>query len=80
LPVLAKPPTKPTGLHQDKVLKVLLGVHSGKAQKTLQAPIDELLAQERPDGGCSQTVPQPRSDAFATGQTLYVLSRAGLTE
>src|SRR5207302_8276522 len=30
-------------------------------------------------GGWSQTVPEPRSDAFATGQTLYVLSLAGFT-
>jgi hypothetical protein len=70
---------KPTDLHQDKVLKVLRGVRSGKAQKALEATIDELLALEHPDGGWSQTVPQPRSDAFATGQTLYVLSRASLT-
>jgi squalene cyclase len=56
-------------LHQDKVLKVLLGVRPGKPRKALQ----------RADGGWSQTVPEPKSDAFATGQTLYVLALAGLT-
>jgi hypothetical protein len=34
---------------------------------------------QRADGGWSQTVPEPKSDAFATGQTLYALSRAGFT-
>src|SRR5262249_44051420 len=66
-------------LHQDTVLKVLLGVRSGEPRKTLQKTIDELLALQRPDGGWSQTVPEPKSDAFATGQTLYVLSLAGFT-
>ncbi len=66
-------------LHQDKVLKVLLGVRFGKPREALQATIDELLALQRADGGWSQTVPHPQSDAFATGQTLYVLSLAGLT-
>src|SRR6185295_14812734 len=47
--------------------------------KGLQTTIDELLALQRDDGGWSQTVPEPKSDAFATGQTLYVLSLAGLT-
>src|SRR5262249_62359391 len=70
---------KRSDLHQDKVLKVLLGVHSGKPRKAMQATIDELLALQRADGGWSQTVPEPKSDAFATGQTLYVLSLAGLT-
>jgi hypothetical protein len=36
--------------------------------------VDGLMESRR-----SQTVPQPRSDAFATGQTLYVLWLAGLT-
>ena len=67
---------KSSNLHQDKALKVLLGIRAGKPRKALQATIDELLALQRADGGWSQTVPEPRSDAFATGQTLYVLSLA----
>lgn len=70
---------KPSDLHQDKILKVLLGVRSGKPRKALQSTIDALLARQRADGGWSQTVPEWNSDAFATGQTLYVLSLAGFT-
>jgi hypothetical protein len=70
---------KPSDLHQEKVLKFLLGVRSGKPRQSLQTTIDELLALQRADGGWSQTVPELKSDAFATGQTLYVLSLAGLT-
>ena len=69
---------KRTDTHQDKALKVLLGGRAGKSRKALQTTIDELLALQRDDGGWSQTVPEPKSDAFATGQTLYVLSLAGL--
>src|SRR5437660_1512910 len=70
---------KRSDLHQDKVLKVLMGVRSAKPRKTMQTTIDELLALQRADGGWSQTVPGWKSDAFATGQTLYVLSLAGFT-
>ncbi len=70
---------KPADLHQDKAMKVLLGARSGKPREALQTTIDELLALQRPDGGWSQTVPEPKSDAFATGQTLYALSLAGYT-
>jgi hypothetical protein len=65
-------------LHQDKALKVLLGIQSGRPRKALQTTIDQLLALQRADGGWSQPVPDPKSDAFATGQTLYVLSLTGL--
>lgn len=68
----------PSDLHQEKVLRLLLAIRSGTPRDRLQPAIDELLALQRPDGGWSQTVPEPRSDAFATGQTLYVLSLAGL--
>jgi hypothetical protein len=70
---------KPFDLHQDKVMKVLLGARAGKPREAMQTTIDELLALQRTDGGWSQTVPEPKSDAFATGQTLYVLSLAGYT-
>jgi hypothetical protein len=70
---------KPSDLHQDKALKVLMGARSGKPRDTMQTTIDELLALQRADGGWSQTVPELKSDAFATGQTLYVLSLAGFT-
>ena len=68
---------KVSDIHQDKVLKVLMGARSGKPRDTMQTTIDELLALQRADGGWSQSVPEWKSDAFATGQTLYVLSLAG---
>jgi hypothetical protein len=70
---------KPSDLHQDKVMKVLLKARSGTPREEMQSTIDELLALQRADGGWSQTVPELKSDAFATGQTLYVLSLTGST-
>lgn len=70
---------KPSDLHQEKALHLLLAARAGKPRDTLQTAIDELLALQRADGGWSQTVPEPKSDAFATGQTLYVLSLVGYT-
>jgi hypothetical protein len=70
---------KPSDVHQDKALKVLLGARSAKPREAMQTTIDELLALQRADGGWSQTVPDLKSDAFATGQTLFVLSLVGYT-
>ena len=70
---------KTSGIHQEKALRVLIGVRSARPRETMQSTIDELLALQRTDGGWSQTVPELKSDAFATGQTLYVLSLAGYT-
>ena len=60
-------------------IPTLLAVRAGKPRDTMQSCVDELLALQRADGGWSQTVPELKSDAFATGQTLYVLSLAGFT-
>src|SRR5262249_27581307 len=69
----------PSDLHQEKVVRLLLAIRAGKPRDRLQSAIDELLALQRADGGWSQSVPEWKSDAFATGQTLYVLSLAGYT-
>src|SRR5438876_1015529 len=42
---------KPSGLHQDKVMKVLMGVRSAKPRASMQTTIDELFALQRADGG-----------------------------
>lgn len=68
---------KSRDLHQDKAMKVLMGARAGKSRQELQKSVDELLALQRPDGGWSQSVPEPASDAFATGQTLYALALTG---
>jgi hypothetical protein len=70
---------KRSDIHQDKVLKIILGARYGNPREALQTTIDELRALQRDDGGWSQTVPVLKSDAFATGQALYALSLAGFT-
>ena len=64
--------------YQSKVLKLLLALRAGKPHIEQQSGIDELLSLQQPDGGWRQ-LPEMKSDAFATGQTLYVLSLAGYT-
>ena len=63
---------------QDKVFRLLLAIRAGKPQKETAPLIDELFARQQADGGWSQMA-GAKSDAFATGQTLYVLALAGLT-
>lgn len=68
---------RPADTHQDKVLKLLIGIRFNRPRDVIQRAIDDLDALQRADGGWSQTVPEMKSDAFATGQTLYALSLAG---
>jgi hypothetical protein len=63
---------------QDKAFRLLLAARGGKPREAMQSTIDELTAVQRADGGWAQKADMP-SDAFATGQTLYVLSLAGDT-
>jgi len=67
-----------TGLHQEMALKLLLAARAGKSLQEAQPAVDELISLQRNDGGWSQTVPDLKSDAFATGQSLYVLLLAGI--
>jgi len=70
----AKHPNDP----QDKALKLLVAIRGGKPRAELQTTLDELLALQQPDGGWRQ-IADTKSDAYATGQTLYILALAGYT-
>lgn len=59
------------------VLRLLAQVRVGKSMSELQPAIDQLLAKQHSDGGWGQ-IGDLASDAFATGQALYVLNLAGV--
>jgi prenyltransferase beta subunit len=64
--------------HQTQVFKTWMSLREKKTRTQLQPSLDELLALQQPNGGWRQ-VPEMASDAYATGQTLYVLFLAGYT-
>jgi len=62
---------------EDRVMQ-LLGLHWAKAHpRVRQTRVHELIRFQREDGGWSQT-PHLASDAYATGQVLYVLRELGV--
>jgi hypothetical protein len=62
--------------NEDRVFQ-LLGLHwSGEQTATLQKLAAQLRAEQHADGGWSQ-LPTMESDAYATGQALVALQRAG---
>ncbi len=63
---------------QDKVFAVLLAERAGKPHDAVKSATQELMALQRADGGWSQIV-EWKSDAYATGQTLYALALEGYT-
>lgn len=69
--------TEPTGTTQSLTLRLLYEVRTGKPADQVRAGADQLLSRKNSDGGWSQT-PELASDAYATGQALYVLSFAGV--
>jgi hypothetical protein len=69
--------TKPTGTTQAAALRLLVRVRAAEPAKTVQAEIDQFLKRQNKDGGWGQ-VTDAASDAYATGQALFVLSLAGV--
>jgi hypothetical protein len=69
--------TRPSDTTQAALLRLLVRVRAGEAAKTLQPEIDRILERRNRDGGWGQ-LRDSSSDAYATGQALYVLSLAGL--
>jgi hypothetical protein len=70
---------KPNDTTQAAVLRLLFSARAGEPAKTLHADIDQFLRLQRQDGGWGQ-VPERSSDAYATGQALYILNLAGVKE
>lgn len=70
--------TGPGECEQEKVLKLLMDLRANAPRDRVQGAIRHLLARQKVNGGWSQTADSP-SDAFATGQALYVLSLARYT-
>ena len=68
---------KPGGGTQAEGLRLLREVRAGRPPRAIEAGIDRLLARQNTDGGWGQERGLA-SDAYATGQTLYFLSLAGV--
>jgi hypothetical protein len=69
--------TMPTGTTQAAALRLLVRVRAGEPADTVRADTDRLLGRQNNDGGWGQ-LDGAASDAYATGQVLYVLNLAGV--
>lgn len=67
----------PTDTAQAAALRLLVKARQAEPAKTLEAEIDQFLARQNTDGGWGQ-LKDSASDAYATGQALYLLSLAGV--
>lgn len=68
--------TAPTETSEDRSLRLLGLKWAGATREEKQKAIEELRADQRPDGGWAQTAAL-QSDAYATGQALYALHIGG---
>ncbi|MCC7376006.1 MAG: ankyrin repeat domain-containing protein [Verrucomicrobiales bacterium] len=62
--------------HEARVFRLLGLSWAGSKVRQLQEPMEQLLAEQRADGGWSQ-LPGLESDAYATGSALYALRSTG---
>jgi hypothetical protein len=69
--------TQPSDTTQAMALRLLVNARAGEPAKTLQPEIDQFLGRQNKDGGWGQLT-DASSDAYATGQALYVLSLVGV--
>lgn len=69
--------SKPTGTTQAAAFHLLDQVLSGTASASIEPEIAALVGRQQADGGWPQLA-GGASDAYATGQALYVLNLAGL--
>lgn len=60
---------------EDRVFRLLSMLELEMERKAIEAARDDLLAQQRPDGGWGQ-LESLASDAYATGTVLYALAQA----
>jgi squalene-hopene/tetraprenyl-beta-curcumene cyclase len=68
---------EPTETTQAAAFRLLVKSRARPAAKDLPAEIDQFLLRQNADGGWGQLKDLP-SDAYATGQALYVLNLAGV--
>ena len=68
---------KPTDTTQAAALRLLVRVLAGEPEKARRPAVDGFLGRQNKDGGWGQLAGAP-SDAYATGQALYVLGLAGV--
>src|SRR5262249_5527144 len=68
---------EPTDTTQAAGLRLLVKVRAGESAEALRPEMDRFLGRQNKDGGWGQLRDLP-SDAYATGQALYVLGQAGV--
>ena len=69
--------TPSTDTTQAAAIQLLVKVLAGESAKSLQPEGDSLMSRQKRDGGWAQ-LQDLASDAYATGQVLYVLNLAGV--
>ena len=69
--------SEPTDTTQAAGLRLLVKVRAGESADVIRPELDRLLGRQNKDGGWGQLRDLP-SDAYATGQALYVLGQAGV--
>jgi hypothetical protein len=68
---------KPSDTTQAAAIRLLARSRAGESAQALQKDIDAFLQRQNKDGGWKQLGSRP-SDAYATGQSIYILNLVGV--